>query len=33
MKHSESNLIGTNVAILPVGKQHNIAYETSGRIG
>ena len=33
MKHLESNLVGVNVAILPVGKQHDIAYEISERVG
>ena len=33
MKHLKSNLVGGNVAILPVGKQHNIAYEISERVG
>ena len=33
MKHLESNLVGVNVAILPVGKQQDIAYEFSERVG
>ena len=33
MKRLESNLIGVNVAILPVGKQHDTAYEISERVG
>ena len=33
MKHLKSNLVGVNVAILPVGKQYDIAYEISERVG
>ena len=33
MKHLESNSVGVNVAILPVGKQHDIAFEISERVG
>ena len=33
MKHSESDLVGANVDILPVGKQHDIAYKISERFG
>ena len=33
MKHVESNLVGVNVAILPVGNQHDIACEISERVG
>ena len=29
MKHLETNLVGVNVAFLPLGKQHGIAYEIS----
>ena len=33
IKHSESDLVGANVDILPVGKQHDIAYKISERFG
>ena len=33
MKYLESNLVCANVVSLPVGKQHDIAYEIFERIG
>ena len=33
MKHLETNLVGVNVAFLPLGKQHGIAYEISEKVG
>ena len=33
MKNLESDLVGVNVPILPVGKQHDIAYEISEKFG
>ena len=33
MKHLEPNLVGVKVVILPVGKQHDIAYEIFERVG
>ena len=33
MKYLESNLVCVNVVSLPVGKQHDIAYEIFERIG
>ena len=33
MKYLEPNLVGVKVVILPVGKQHDIAYEIFERVG
>ena len=32
MEHLESNFVCVNVVILPVGKQHELAYEISERV-